>query len=91
MYHLDSFVFRRIEVANLRATVGRSVVDQDDFKVLISLLHEALDAMPHVSFNPVNRDNDADKRLIHHDSILWVALFTDANLAFFRKYRQRIL
>jgi hypothetical protein len=60
MYHLDSFIFRGIEVANLWATVGRAIVDKDDFEVLKSLLHEALDAVPHISFNPVNRDNDAD-------------------------------
>ena len=60
VYHLDPFIFGCIEVANLRATVGRPVVDQDDFEVLISLLDEALDAVPHIPFNPVNRDNNTN-------------------------------
>ncbi len=60
MDHLDPFIFGGIKVTNLWATVRRPVVDQDDFEVLISLLDEALDAVPHIPFNPVNWDNNTN-------------------------------
>lgn len=56
-------VAARILVADGGATVGRTVVDQDNLKVRIRLGKDAVDAGAQIRFDGVDGHDDGDKRV----------------------------
>ena len=64
MNNLYSIIFFCSSITHRRAVIGRTVINEDDFKIAVGLVYYAFYAFIEVLFDLVHRNNDAYKRLI---------------------------
>ena len=77
--HTDAGIFGGTFIADLAATVGRTIVDQDDFEVAPGLVHKGIHTAVEVLFNLVNRNNDADF-IFHNAGFQGLEIFSFVNI-----------
>lgn len=56
----DALVLRGVFVDDLRASVGRTIIDENNFDVFEGLAQNAVDALAEIFFYFVNWDNNGD-------------------------------
>lgn len=65
MNHRNPIIIGYVLIANTGATVGRTVVDKDDFIILVVLVKDRIDAKRKIPLNIVDRYDNGYQRLIH--------------------------
>jgi hypothetical protein len=59
----DPGIFFRVQLGDLKGSIGAAIVQNDIFPVLIGLGQYAFNALRQMGFTVVNGSDDADKRL----------------------------
>ncbi len=70
MNHLNPGIGLRCLGADIRRMIGRTVVHQNDFKILVTLLAERADTAGKNRFSIINRYNNGNQILVVHRNIL---------------------
>ena len=70
MNHPDSVIFFRIPVTDFSASVRRSIINDQKFKLGKGLCENTLYGLSHIFFYFIHRHNDADFNVAHH-RLLW--------------------